>query len=318
MTFFTTSCAVYPKRVLLSMLFLILLGCGVDEAQEPASETDRSLSPRQQANIEREKLASVESQLEQIERDVLAAVRAGDRIRAKQLIDVGLRIVEERGPGFELNQARLILAAGNIEREAGNEIEARRHFDDAMAIFHVHKDKKGRVETYIALGQLETRRGDYVAASRQFAAAEALMPELADRRLPGVFNLNIGRLASRQLKREQAYKHYVEAIRIFSNSKDKQDMAETLLLLASEEDAMGRTRASKRSIEKALRVFRNIEDMDGEARSLHRLAVLAERDKNYGRAKKLLLKVHDLYDKLDRKTAATRVMRHINALPVEK
>jgi tetratricopeptide (TPR) repeat protein len=296
----------------------VALGCDIEEEKIPTPGVDQTMSPRQRANIEREKLASVESRLDHIEQDVHQAIKDGDRVRAKQLIDVGLEMVAEQGPGFELNQARFILAAGNVARESGNEIEARRHFDDAMAIFHVHKDQKGRVETYIALGQLETRRGDYVAASRQFAAAEALMPGLKDRRLPGVFSLNMGRLASRQVKREQAYKHFVEAIRIFGTLKDKQDMAETFLLLATEEDAMGRTRASKRSIEKALRIFRRIENIDGEARSLHRLAVLAEREKNYQQTRKLLLKVHGLYDKLDRKTAATTVMRHINALPEAK
>jgi tetratricopeptide (TPR) repeat protein len=309
---------VFHKRVLFLVLLLVAQGCDLDEHKSDAPSTEGIVSPRQQANIEKEKLASVESRLQRLEQDVEQAIRDGDRVRAKQLIEVGLKTVEEQGAGFELNQARFILTAGNIARESGSEIDARRHFDDAMAIFHVHKDIEGRVLTYIAIGQLETRRGDYVAAARQLASAEKLMPGLKDRRLPGIFKLNMGRLASRQVKRAEAHKHFSEAIRIFSTLKDKQDMAEALLLLASEEDAMGRTRASKNSIEKALRIFRRIENIDGEAQSLHRLAVLAEREKKYQRARKLLLKVYGLYDKLDRKSAATAVMRHINALPEDK
>jgi hypothetical protein len=107
----------------------------------------------------------------------------------------------------------------------------------------------------------------------------------------------------------------LEAIKIFETERDKKNTAETLLLLASEEDALGWMGALKNHLDRATAIFRDLGDMDGEARALHRLAGLAERDKKYNRAKQLLQKVEELYEKLDRTTAATNVGRHINSLP---
>ena len=114
------------KQVFFFVLLFVALACDVQEETIPTSDVAQPMSPRQKANIEKEKLASIESKLDHIEQDVNQATKEGDRVRAKQLIDVGLNVAAEQGPGFELNQARLILAAGNLARERGNEIEARR------------------------------------------------------------------------------------------------------------------------------------------------------------------------------------------------
>jgi hypothetical protein len=182
----------------------------------------------------------------------------------------------------------------------------------------VHKYAKGSFEAFLAMAMLEARRGDYVAAERQLAEAEALLPSLNDSVQKGIFKLHTGRLASRRLKNKEAYDDFLEARRIFEEADNKAAVAESLLLLANEEDALDRGAECTRSLEKALKIYRLLEDPAGEVRTLHRLAGLAERDEKYNRARQLLKEVLALYDKLDQQSAAAKVRRHLNALPEEE
>jgi tetratricopeptide (TPR) repeat protein len=142
-----------------------------------------------------------------------------------------------------------------------------------------------------------------------------LIPQLKDRALVGEFKLNLGRLASRQVKHKEAYDAYLEAITIYETIGDKRARAEVLLLLAAEEDALGQFAASRRSLEKAVRLFSEEEALDGKVRGLHRLAAYAERERKYGKARKLLEEVYEIYKELDQPSQAANVKRHLNALP---
>jgi len=126
-----------------------------------------------------------------------------------------------------------------------------------------------------------------------------------------------GRLAAKMVDRQKARQHYLEAIRVFETERDKIRLAETLVYLSHEEDGLGNTDQCRRSLDRALALYRELKDKEGEASVLHRLARVAEREKQYKLARKLLKKVYDLYGELDRTADALRVKRHINALPEE-
>ncbi|MCP4599110.1 MAG: tetratricopeptide repeat protein [Proteobacteria bacterium] len=305
-----------PDAFFIVVLFSVA-ACSGSTAEDGTADTSLG-SPASQAEVKDRDHNSRAKEIEHIIKDVNKAKSDRDWIRTKQAIGRGLELIEKGGAGLELQQARLLLDLGNVEREEGQETEARRHYADAMAIFHVHKSDAGRFETYLAMGQIEERQGDYATAARLYTSAEALLPNVKDSILDGKLKLHTGRLARRQVRHEKAREDFIEAVKIFDTTGNKKLMAETLLLLAAEEDTLGHTRAYRGRLDKALSIFRDLGDMDGEVRALHRQAALAEREKKYKKAKQLLKKVYELYDKLDRTTAAITVKRHINALPETK
>ena len=123
---------------------------------------------------------------------------------------------------------------------------------------------------------------------------------------------------SARILREDALKHYHQAVRIFNEVNDKKQTAETLFLEAAEQNKMNQLRSSRNTLNRALSIFREMEDLEGEVKVLHRLAAIAEQEAKYNTARSLLKKLHGLYVKLDRNSAAVKVERHLNALPEKK
>lgn len=304
--------AIVILRLIMASVFAVsscgdATGTGADNSK---SDKDSS-SPQTSAESEKQVLL----ELERLEKEARVAAEEEDWPRTKQLLGQGLEIIETQDGKFELQRARFLLAEGNMARERARETEARRNYADAMAIFHVHKNSRGRFETHIALGKLESRRGDYVAAGREFKEAEDLLKDINDALLKGIFQMEEGRLAGKMVDRQKARQHYLEAIRVFEAEKDKIRLAQTLVYLAHEEDGLGNTDKCRRRLDRALALYRELKDKEGEASVLHRLARIAEREKHYKLARKLLKKVCDIYGELDRTADALRVKRHINALP---
>jgi tetratricopeptide (TPR) repeat protein len=165
------------------------------------------------------------------------------------------------------------------------------------------------------MGQLEERTGDYTAAAREFDQAGSLLPKIDDKRLVARLKVNVGQLAARQSKHENALASFQEAARVFDVADDKKETAEALLLAAVEQDELGNTAACAANLDRAQRMFKELGDLDGQVRVVHRLAAMAERDKKYARARQLLKTAHGLYMELDNTSAAANVERHINALP---
>jgi tetratricopeptide (TPR) repeat protein len=302
------------RLILILVILFSALNCG-PAGSDPGAEEAKSSKQKDGTSESSDRHVSVVNEIERIKKNADTAFASRDWIETKQLIAKGLNLTGENNADLELQRAELLLRLGDVERETGREIEARRQYSDATAVFHVHKNAEGGFKACLSIGQLEVLKGDYSAAARQFAEAEALIPQLKNNTLIGALKVHKGRLASRQVKPEEARNEFLEAIKIFETERDKKNTAETLLLLASEEDALGWMGALKNHLDRATAIFRDLGDMDGEARALHRLAGLAERDKKYNRAKQLLQKVEELYEKLDRTTAATNVGRHINSLP---
>ena len=117
------------------------------------------------------------------------------------------------------------------------------------------------------------------------------------------------------MRHEDAIKAYTDAAKLYEVIKDRGARAEALLALASEYDADDDERQCRRALDKALAIFRDIGDKDGEVRAMHKAASLAVRAKQYRKARKLLKKVRELYIALDRPSDATKVLQHLSALP---
>ncbi|MDD5305895.1 MAG: hypothetical protein PHU25_01105 [Deltaproteobacteria bacterium] len=253
--------------------------------------------------------------LKELEAEMQAALAAEDWPKAGRLAGEGVSLATGRGKDADLVRARFVYGQAEVARRTGRLEDAGRLYTDALAAFHVFADANGKFLVNLAMGQLEEQRGDQVSAARHFAESEAMLTQITDRKLKGVFEVEMGRLAVRQVKHEAAYQRFANALKIFEAVSAKTEEAETLLALATEEDAMERGASCARSLEKSLRIFREMGDPKGEVRALHRLASLAVRDRQYGKARGLLEKTVELYEKLDNRSSAAAVRRDLAALP---
>ncbi|MDJ0762021.1 MAG: tetratricopeptide repeat protein [Myxococcota bacterium] len=305
----------YRSTAIIFITSFAIFGCGGSADPTAPEDAKKEGDTPASSNKTEVTLASRGSSLERISTNAAAFIRKEELTKARQEISAGLNLISRDETDLETHKARLLLQLGTVEREEGREVEARRHYADAMAIFHVQKDTTGRFETYLAQGQLEAQLGDYPAAARQYDAAEALLEAVSSPTLNGMYHLHRGRLASRKVDRDTAKSRFLNAVKLFEETGEKRLVAETMLMLAAEEDAVGRTSASRHYLDRALGIFNDIEELQGQAHATHRLAALAEREKKYKKARQLLKKVLKLYEALDQNTAATKVERHLSALP---
>jgi len=292
---------------------IALASCSADPGRDPGggeatTSADSGRTAKEAEAIRRKELAD-------LEKEAALALAAGDWLATRKLVARGNDMATEAGAGFDPERGRFLLLRGNLWRDQGDEIPARRDYDDAMAIFRVNKDPVGRFRVLLALALLEENLGAYAAAARQLAEAQELLGEVKDKAHHGALLERSGRLAQRQVRLDVAYKDLVEASRIFAELKDRRSQAETLLNISAVEDDLGKPGECRRSLERANTIFKEIGDKDGEVRSLHRLASIYERDGNYGKTRSLLERAMRLYQELNRSSDAMKVNQHISALP---
>ena len=298
------------------LLALFVAGCSGDPADQEGSGDDEGTgSSASDKRAKKESDEKLQHELKALEADIVAALKDREGPLANRMMGIGVETASAGGNEFETMRARFLLQKGNLLRDKSDEVAARRNYADAMAIFRVHGDQVGRFEVHLAQCQLEEIRGAYATASRDLAQAELLLSQNEDTNLKGAFLIRSGRLAFRQVKYDEAYEAFLEAVRIYAQAKDRIAQGDALVLLSDVEDHKGDASQCRRSLEKALAIFKKSGNKDGEVRALHKLATLAERDKKYRRARTLLQKAHEIYKELDRSSDATKVQQHINALP---
>jgi tetratricopeptide (TPR) repeat protein len=284
-----------------------------------AGDGDRTAAKRDTARESGAKAkgeaAALLNELEALEAEARTALDAGDVPEASRLVRRGLARASDGGAATDVARGRFMLLRGCIARDAGKTVDARRDYADAMALFRVRIDDRGRFEVFLAESDLEEIQGDYAAAERQLAEAETLLPKIGDDRLRGEYQRRLGRLAFVRARYPDACDLYVEAIKSFSTARAKRDQAETLLLLAAAEDSRGDVKLARRTLEKALAMFGELADKAGEARALYRLAGFADRDRQFAKERSLLTKVQALYDELGRHSDAVKVERQLASLP---
>ncbi len=300
-------------RAVITVLSLLISGCSGTSPEQDASGDPATGEERKNAKSTEQK--KLRHSLKTLGEEIDAALEEQDWPVARRLIARGIGQATEGGNEFERERGQLLLQRGNLARDQGDEVAARRDYADSMAIFRVNKDEVGRFSVHLAQAQLEETLGAYAAAGRQLTDAEALLVNVESPALRGAFLVRSGRLANRQVRLDDAYKALLEASRIFADMKDRNAQAETLIQISVVEDAQGETRQCRKSLEKALSIFKEIGKKDGQVRALYKLAALAERDQQFARARSLLQKVQALYQDLDRLGEAMKVEQHINALP---
>jgi tetratricopeptide (TPR) repeat protein len=298
------------RRWLWVILPLALPACGGErgdaEGKEPSKE------PASPTKADDGKAAA---ELSQLALEARAALDAGDLREASRLIGRGLALSSSGGAALDRPRGGFLRLRGDVARDEGRMIDARRDYADAMAIFRVEGIDPGRFEVLVSEAELEEVQGDYAAEERELSEAETLLPKVTDETLRGAYLRQLGRLAFVRAKYKEACASYGEAIQSFSSAKARRGQAETLLLLSLAEDGGGDAALARRTLEKALAMFVELGDKSGEVRTLHRLAGFAERDGQVGKARTLLTKVRALYEELGRRSDAVKVERQLESLP---
>jgi len=285
-----------------------------DASAEERAVGERGAPAAKDARV-KDEAAKLSGELGALEARAREALDAEDVAEASRFIDRGVALAAGGDAAIEVARGRFVLLRGNIARDAGRTVDARRDYADATALFRVRGDDRGRFEVFLAEAELEEIQGDYAAAERQLAEAETLLPKIDDDRLRAAYRCRLGRLAFARARYADACTLFVDAVKLYSTARAKRDQAETLLLLASAEDSGGNAPLARRSLDKALAIFDEIGDKDGEVRALHRLAGFADRDHQYAKERSLLTKVRALYDELGRRSDAVKVERQLASLP---
>lgn len=297
-------------RATAALFALALAACG-GEGSGGAGQGAGKEAPPQKRPGEREIAAG----LELLAKEAQAALDAGDAREAGRLVGRGLAEAAAGGEAREAAKGRFLRIRGDLARDEGRTIDARRDYADAMAIFRVEGVDPGRFEVFVSQAQLEEIQGDTAAAERELAEAATLLPRVGDDALRGAYHRQVGRLAFVHARYPEACAAYAEAAKSFSSAKERRQHAETLLLLAVAQDEGGDAPLARRTLDKSLATFVELGDKGGEVRALHRLARFAERDGQTGKARTLLTKVLALYEELGRRSDAAKVARHLESLP---
>jgi tetratricopeptide (TPR) repeat protein len=298
------------KRIAFSLLLVLwTAGCNLQDSAPKKSD-----SPKENPSLPKVNIGPSEKKnLDQLMSEAQNSLRDGDISVARRLILDGLEKTDNR-PGFEILNAHFLLLRGDAAFQEGNEPDARRYYADAIAVFHVHKNDEGSFETFTALARLETDRGDFAAAERQFEQAETLKSKINNRMSVANYLIEKGRLASRKMKSDVSVPLFQEAMSIFEAQKDKRRTAETLVLIAQDEDFADRLSEARRALERAVALFDETKDMKGKARALHRLATFAERERQNAKAERLYNEALTLYETLGNRSAAVNIERRLSAL----
>lgn len=104
-----------------------------------------------------------------LSRESYEALRYGTIAHALQVREQTL--AQAREAGDEHGLAWFTWEMGEIQRVAGDRLEARRWYDEARALFERTQDQSGRIFYHRGLGDLAFAQGDYAEAQRQFQAS---------------------------------------------------------------------------------------------------------------------------------------------------
>ncbi|MBN2802422.1 MAG: tetratricopeptide repeat protein [Deltaproteobacteria bacterium] len=300
------------KQSLIALFLLHFTACDIKENVKKSDKNSEVSTDENKVDAQKTKQAYLKRLLQQIRE----AIDNRDFQESNRLINIGLAEVENTNREYEVEKAFFMLSRGEVLIENSNTNDARRFLGDAMAVFRVTKNTEGTFGVNLALVTLEENVGNIGAARRHLDDAKEIIDKISDKRLLADYRLKEGNLLVATMKYEEASKYFYEARQIFQDIKLLKKQADTYLNLAYCEDGMGDTKQSRSSIEKALSIYKSINDKTGEVVSMHKLAALYARDEQYKQARPLFEKVEKLYIELGRLSDASKVRQQVAAFPL--
>jgi predicted ATPase/class 3 adenylate cyclase len=199
----------------------------------------------------------------------------GHRAEAHARLD-GLLGASGGAPGADASLARAKVLHGVATLTAGVEPdEARRLFEESLAIRRRAGDERGIVSSLNNLGNLVRYGGDYATAERLYEEARAISRQLKDEWAESVLSINVGVLAQVRGDYAVARERFEQGLTITRRRGDQYMTATALAGLGAVAAAIGEDDEAQRWLEEGLTVYRQTGNRQGSAEVLNALGDLA-------------------------------------------
>ena len=226
----------------------------------------------------------------------VATVEDRQRLRAEQLLAVGVRLSARRGAGLQSAidnfqqaltlwrqigdrywEAHTLYRLGVAHSWLSRYEPARDYFNQTLLIRREIKDRPGEASSLTALGNICGALSQYPQAIEYFDQALAIRREQKDRNGEEA-TLNDLANAERFLSRfEKSIDYYEQALLISREMKDRINEGAILNNLAGANESLGRFETALEYYERAVAISREIKDAAGEEARLTNLAEIFSR-----------------------------------------
>lgn len=220
-----------------------------------------------------------------------------------------LSLFEQLGDAEGTAAALLQLARGRVA--AGRLDSALRTLDRALRLHEERGDRYSQAEVLNVQGVALHYRGDHRAAAERFRAMLRLAEELEDLQLESQGHNNMGDLAVRQERYEDARDHFEKSLALARRFGGLRDCVILEANLAVVYNAMGEPERALESLQRALTSYRAGGETSGEADTL---IALGETFANMGRRQEALLhftKAEEVARSIDNAYEQQRALVHM-------
>ncbi len=191
----------------------------------------------------------------------------------------------EASANNRIRQANLLRSLGYLESRLGNVDQARTHYDAALPLFRLERDRLGEANLLRSLGYLESRLGNIDQARTHYDVALPLFRLERDQLGEAYLRQSLGDLERRLGNVDQARTHYDAALPLFRLERDRLGEANLLRSLGYLESRLGNVDQARTHYDAALPLFRLERDRLGEANLLQSLGDLESRFGNMDQAR---------------------------------
>jgi predicted ATPase/class 3 adenylate cyclase/Tfp pilus assembly protein PilF len=171
-------------------------------------------------------------------------------------------------------QARIERVAGKALEASGGKLEARTHFDAALALARKTKDRRCEAQVLHDLGYLNESEGRMDEARTYFEAALALASQIDEPAIECLAQNGLGSLSEAQGQMDRARDHFEAALAIARRLRDRRREGRILANMGVLHLEQGRVDEGRALYEAALAMAREVGDRQWEGNTLCNLGLL--------------------------------------------
>lgn len=197
--------------------------------------------------------------------------RLGQNNAARELLQNSLEMLRQAGPGWEVELAFALSRLAFVLTDLGEAAEARRLYQECLAIYQDSSDRYGLAMALKGLGGVLSRLGEYAEAERVLQESQAIFTALGDRLgLSQALN-NLGVVASIKHMHAEAQAYWRECLSIYQEMNDRKGTADALNNLGTEAVALGEYDEARALLQQSLPIYKAIGHRLGVAHALDSL-----------------------------------------------
>jgi len=234
----------------------------------------------------------------------LDAAAKRERLALLEQLLADYRLLGE-GPQEQNAQADILAKMGSLHWDLGDYAEARRLYQESLAIAQQLGNRAGIARTLQNLGNVAYRQGDYAEARRLYQDALNIKQQLGSR-VSAAYTLGqMGNLARAQGDLDEAKTLYDQVRDISQQMGDRRSVAKALHQLGNVAYLQGDYAEARRLYQESLDIKQQLGDRAGVAQTLHQLGMLAQAQGDYAEARRLYQESLDIAQQLgDRASVA--------------